>query len=130
MNSSSLRVLGSRIKEARESLGFTQQEFADHLGKKSYQIVSRWESNLSYPPLPTLDEIAVLTRRPIGWFFNDAVGASFEKAGPPIHEISAALRKLEAAEVLAAQARDELAAVVAQHSDRTDSLCRKESTSK
>src|SRR5436309_14193964 len=40
VNTTDLRALGARIREARESTGWTQQELADHLGMSRTTIIA------------------------------------------------------------------------------------------
>lgn len=49
--------LGKNLKELRKSKGVTQSAFANYLGV-SFQAVSKWERNESYPDITVLPEIA------------------------------------------------------------------------
>lgn len=66
--------IGARIREARESLGLTQLEFANalELGERGHgqRTLQAWERNERTPRLPALMEIARVAERPISWFYE------------------------------------------------------------
>lgn len=49
--------LGENLKSLRKARGITQEAFANYLGV-SFQAVSKWERNDSYPDITMLPEIA------------------------------------------------------------------------
>lgn len=49
--------LGENLKSLRKAKGVTQESFANYLGV-SFQAVSKWERNDSYPDITMLPEIA------------------------------------------------------------------------
>lgn len=49
--------LGENLKNLRKARGITQEAFANYLGV-SFQAVSKWERNGSYPDITMLPEIA------------------------------------------------------------------------
>lgn len=49
--------LGENLKSLRKARGITQESFANYLGV-SFQAVSKWERNDSYPDITMLPEIA------------------------------------------------------------------------
>ena len=49
--------LGKRIKELRIENNLTQEELAEQLGV-SFQAVSRWENDLTYPDITLLPILA------------------------------------------------------------------------
>ena len=51
--------LGENIREFRKRLGITQEQLADRLGV-SFQSISRWENNTTYPDMEKLPELAQL----------------------------------------------------------------------
>lgn len=48
------------LKTKRTEAGLTQQQVASDLGYASPQFISNWERGISYPPIPTLKQLAKL----------------------------------------------------------------------
>lgn len=63
---------GARIKEAREGLGWTQQEFAENIGYKNASSISRWEQGAGLPRIRTLYHLA----KWMGWSMDHLFGFS------------------------------------------------------
>ena len=63
-----MSILGNRIKEARESLHFTQDDLGKSLGVTGL-TVSRWETDKAYPRIQQLENASRILSRPIYWFF-------------------------------------------------------------
>lgn len=75
------KPIPDRIKEARESSGYTLDNFADALGK-SRQAVAQFETGQTSPSGETLADIVRLTHQPLSFFVsapprNGAVGTIF-----------------------------------------------------
>jgi len=60
-------VLGSRLKKARTELGLSQAAFARALGFSS-EFISLLEADKRAPSLTSLNKIASLLRKDIGYF--------------------------------------------------------------
>lgn len=70
-----LKLIGSRIKEARLSKGISQKRLALALGL-SDKAVSSYESSRTYPPLDTLYKIASELGQDISYFIsNDSINS-------------------------------------------------------
>ena len=52
-------IIGSNIKDIRESKGLKQWQIANALGLTNYKIVSNWETNRSKPSWPILKKLAI-----------------------------------------------------------------------
>lgn len=50
-------TIGARIKAKRKELGFTQDELAQKVGV-TYQAVSKWENDTSYPDIVLIGDVA------------------------------------------------------------------------
>ena len=50
-------TIGTRIREKRKQLGFTQDELAQRVGV-TFQAVSKWENDTSYPDVVLMADIA------------------------------------------------------------------------
>lgn len=61
----------TQIRELREALGLTQQEFADRIGAAK-QSVSSWETGLSEPSIASLLRIVNTCGAKLGSFFGVA----------------------------------------------------------
>lgn len=72
-----MSTLGEKIKEARKSLKDkngkfpSQEDFAERIGLKSYQAISKYETDAQDPPIETLRQIAKVTGKPVSWFFDE-----------------------------------------------------------
>ncbi len=66
---------GARLKEAREGLGWTQQEFADNIGYKGSSSISNWEKGGGLPRIRTLYHLA----KWMGWSIDHMFGFSNER---------------------------------------------------
>ena len=64
-----MQTIGDRIKQARETAGFTQQQLADQLGIRAngIQRVSGWETGVRVPNRSNLSRIAIVTRASAAW---------------------------------------------------------------
>lgn len=62
--------LGKKIKILRKLKNLTQKELAKSLFV-SYQLVSKWERNISYPTAETLLDIVNVYDLPLDFFIND-----------------------------------------------------------
>jgi transcriptional regulator with XRE-family HTH domain len=60
--------IGARIKQARDGLGLTQQEFAERIGLKNGANVSRLERGVDEVTPKRLRRIAEETDRPMSFF--------------------------------------------------------------
>lgn len=60
-----MKSFGERVRERRESLGWTQIELRKRMGIKSQSAVSQWENNESVPDFPRLVRLAVVLGVPI-----------------------------------------------------------------
>ena len=49
--------IGTRIRTRRKELGFTQDELAQKVGV-TYQAVSKWENDTSYPDIVLMGQVA------------------------------------------------------------------------
>lgn len=64
--------LAKRLKQARKELGLSQFDFGvlagiDEATAKSR--ISHYENGISVPPPQTLQQLAVASSKPIGWFY-------------------------------------------------------------
>src|SRR5271165_7649603 len=64
------RHVGSRIRERRVMLGFSQQQLAELIGV-TYQQAHKYEHGLNRISAGRLYEIAQALSVPISWFFED-----------------------------------------------------------
>ncbi len=69
--------LSEMIKRARVLAGFSQKDLARKLGL-SDKTISAYETGRAIPPLPTLEKIADVTRRPVEEFLNGSVESNGE----------------------------------------------------
>jgi transcriptional regulator with XRE-family HTH domain len=67
--------LGARIREARQAMGLTQQDFAALVGWKDSQSVSNAERGITGVPHDRLREISLATGRPLSFFVDSAPAA-------------------------------------------------------
>ena len=61
---------GDRIKEARESMGWTQVKAGDVAGI-DYRTIQRWELGRVMPDRHRVMGLAYMYGRPLGWFYQD-----------------------------------------------------------
>lgn len=75
--------IGPRIKEARNSKGWSQTKLAKQLGFKdgNNALISRWESGKIYPEESTLTRLAALLEQPVAWFYSGGENST-EAADP------------------------------------------------
>jgi transcriptional regulator with XRE-family HTH domain len=64
------RSRGERIRDVRVSLGMTQLEFAQFVGRKTDQTVSRWEGGYTVPDATDLETISAKTGVPVRHFLH------------------------------------------------------------
>ncbi|HVL53952.1 MAG TPA: helix-turn-helix transcriptional regulator [Vitreimonas sp.] len=69
MPSSTLRVNGSRIREARLSAGMSQSQLARQVGTSERNIV-RWENSKNQPRVESVAAIAEATGRDVDFFLS------------------------------------------------------------
>ena len=71
MDSSLLARLGQAFRKRRESLGFSQESFADHIGmhRTYYSAIERGEKNLQ---IDTLQRLSVGLETPLWQCFKEA----------------------------------------------------------
>jgi len=60
------QTIGSRIRDKRKEMGFTQEELADKLGV-TYQAVSKWETDSSYPDVVLMAQAARALGTSMDW---------------------------------------------------------------
>jgi len=65
-----LGIIGTRIKEAREHLGLTQEELAARIGKTQNSI-SLYEKGSRAIRVSELDDLAKALEVPVSYFFGD-----------------------------------------------------------
>jgi transcriptional regulator with XRE-family HTH domain len=87
------KALGDRLREAREYLGFSQEEVAQYLGV-SRSALSNIETGQRKVDALELKKLASLYKRPITWFTGDnpedqAVGADVAHLARKASELSA-----------------------------------------
>ncbi len=63
---------GARLKEARDGLGWTQQEFAEDIGYKRGSSIGHWEKGQGLPRARTLYHLA----KWLGWSLDHLFGFS------------------------------------------------------
>ena len=62
--------VGLRISEARKESGLTQQAFGRKVGSAA-RTVQTWEHGQRIPRAETMERIALLTGRPVWWFYTE-----------------------------------------------------------
>jgi Zn-dependent peptidase ImmA (M78 family)/DNA-binding XRE family transcriptional regulator len=68
-------VLGERVAQARESVGYSIKDAASHLGFKHYQTLSSIEKGKRSVSAHELSQMSVLYGRPLGYFFEAEVSS-------------------------------------------------------
>ena len=61
--------LGSRIRQARKSINYTQEKLADKLNT-THSVISAYESGKTAVPTLFMIEIAKITKKSLNWFLN------------------------------------------------------------
>jgi len=74
------KYVGTRIRERRTMLGYTQQQLADMIGV-TYQQAHKYERGINRVSAGRLFEIAEVLDVPVGYFY-DGLGAKGEKEAP------------------------------------------------
>ena len=64
------KMLGKRIREARNRAGLSQQQLASVIGV-SDKTISAYEVGRVDPPLVSLDKLSTATQHPVGYFIGD-----------------------------------------------------------
>jgi ribosome-binding protein aMBF1 (putative translation factor) len=64
-----LFAIGRRVKNAREAMGLSRQEFAEKIGMHRVSL-SRLEAGKLKPSFDTLCAISEVTGKNVGWFFE------------------------------------------------------------
>ncbi|HAV15593.1 MAG TPA: hypothetical protein DCX25_04665 [Candidatus Pacebacteria bacterium] len=64
------KMLGKRIREARNRAGLSQQQLASAIGV-SDKTISAYEVGRVDPPLESLDKLSTVTKHPVGFFIGD-----------------------------------------------------------
>jgi len=81
-------VFGKQFRKARDELGLSQGEVAKALGV-GRTVISSWENGHSSPLLERLDEISVVLKQPIGFFFESGGRAkSFDTTNEELFRLS------------------------------------------
>lgn len=70
--------IGARIKEKRKELGLTQEELSQKVGV-TYQAVSKWENDTSYPDIVLMAEVARALNTSIDYLVTGSAGESAKK---------------------------------------------------
>jgi transcriptional regulator with XRE-family HTH domain len=60
------QTIGARIKDKRKEMGFTQEQLAEKVGV-TYQAVSKWETDVSYPDVVLMAEVARALGTSLDW---------------------------------------------------------------
>lgn len=66
------RTIGGKIKDAREKSGFSQQQLANAIGKKTSTYITFIESGRRKVSLEDLEEIAKVLNQPLNFFLEKA----------------------------------------------------------
>ena len=61
--------LGSRIRQARKSINYTQEKLADKLNT-THSVISAYESGKTAVPTLFMIEIDKITKKSLNWFLN------------------------------------------------------------
>lgn len=87
-------AIGKLLKTLRKEAGFTQEEFGRRIGV-SKQAVSNYEADIRRPDYETLEAIADVLNKPIGFFISPEeqqkeltrINGSFDEKTQKINEI-------------------------------------------
>jgi transcriptional regulator with XRE-family HTH domain len=71
MNNEPSKVLGGKLRDAREEKGFTQKEVGDFLGYSSMAI-SHFENGIRELKSSDLQKLSEYLTKPLTFFFSDA----------------------------------------------------------
>ncbi len=85
--------IGERIKQAREYLGFSQDDVAGYVGI-SRSAVSLLESGQRKIEIVELDKLSVLLERPITFFMDGAKAATDATQSPAVRALARQASKL------------------------------------
>jgi transcriptional regulator with XRE-family HTH domain len=61
-----METIGERIREKRKEMGWTQEQLAEKVGV-TYQAVSKWETDTSYPDIALMGNIARMLGTSMDW---------------------------------------------------------------
>lgn len=83
------KAIGIRLKEARESVGLTQQKVCEMLGIPKTQTLSAYESGVNNPPIEVLKGLSQLYHVSIDWiaFGEESLLAKQKKTSECIVEL-------------------------------------------
>jgi transcriptional regulator with XRE-family HTH domain len=89
------QILGDRLRDAREYLGFSQEDIATHLGV-SRSAVSMIESGQRRVDALELKKLSAIYKRPVGYFtgedVEEPVGADVQHLARKVSQLSQADR--------------------------------------
>ncbi len=71
------QTIGTRIREKRKEMGFTQEQLAEKVGV-TYQAVSKWETDASYPDVTLMAEVARALDTSVDWLATGSSPAAGE----------------------------------------------------
>lgn len=60
------QTIGARIRDKRKEMGFTQEQLAEKVGV-TYQAVSKWETDASYPDVVLMAGVARALNTSVDW---------------------------------------------------------------
>lgn len=64
------RFFGSRLRQARKTMGLSQQELAERVGFKTFNAIAQYERGIRDPSLPTLFRLATELKCSADWLLN------------------------------------------------------------
>jgi transcriptional regulator with XRE-family HTH domain len=74
-------TIGARIREKRKGMGFTQEKLSEKVGV-TYQAVSKWETDTSYPDVTLMAEVARALDTSADWLLTGRSADSGEREKP------------------------------------------------
>lgn len=73
-------TLAEKLRKCRDESGLTQPKVAELVGVSDFQSASRWERGKAVPEIPTLERLAKLYGKPVGYFVDSE---AVESPPPP-----------------------------------------------
>lgn len=72
------KKIGQRIRQARQSLGLSGEDFGKKIGGSHKQTISAWERGERKPSQRIMEKISKVTGHPVTWFYgeNEVAGVS------------------------------------------------------